>query len=52
MVTAIDRELFSFTLSLYVVIALKNVTLVRNKKMILKELFDFAVTQVDNFCKN
>ena len=32
-------------------IALKNVTLVSNKKSILIEKFDFAVTQVDNFCK-
>ena len=37
---------------LHIVIALKNVTLVGNKKSILVEMFDFAVTQVDNFCKN
>ena len=37
---------------LHIVIALKNVTLVSNKKSILVEMFDFAVTQVDNFCKN
>ena len=37
---------------LHIVIALKNITLVINKKSILVELFDFAVTQVDNFCKN
>ena len=37
---------------LYIVIALKNITLVSNKKSILVEMFDFAVTQVDNFCKN
>ena len=32
--------------------ALKNITFVSNKKLILVEMFDFAVTQVDNFCKN
>ena len=37
---------------LHIVIALKNVTLVSNKKSILVEMFDFAVTQVDNFCEN
>ena len=37
---------------LHMVIAFKNVTLVSNKKSILVEMFDFAVTQVDNFCKN
>ena len=37
---------------LHIVSALKNVTLVSNKKSILVEMFDFAVTQVDNFCKN
>ena len=37
---------------LHIVIALKNVTLVGNKKSILVEMFDFAVTQVDNFGKN
>ena len=36
----------------HIVIALKNVTLVSNKKSILLEMIDFAVTQVDNFCKN
>ena len=38
--------------TLHIVIALKNVTLLSNKKSILVEMFDFAVTQVDNFCKN
>ena len=38
--------------ALHNVIALINVTLVRNKKSNLVEMFDFAVTQVDNFCKN
>ena len=38
--------------ALHIVIALKNVTLASNKKSILVEMFDFAVTQVDNFCKN
>ena len=38
--------------ALHIVIALKNVKLVSNKKSILVEMFDFAVTQVDNFCKN
>ena len=38
--------------ALHIVIALKNVTLVSNKKLILVEMFDFAATQVDNFCKN
>ena len=38
--------------ALHIVIALKNVTLVSNKKSILVEMFDFAVTQADNFCKN
>ena len=37
---------------LHIVIALKNVTLVGNKKSILVQMFDFAVTQVDNLCKN
>ena len=37
---------------IHIVITLKNVTLVGNKKSILVEMFDFAVTQVDNFCKN
>ena len=38
--------------ALHIVIALRNATLVSNKKSILVEMFDFAVTQVDNFCKN
>ena len=38
--------------TLRIVVALKNVTLVSNKKSILVEMIDFAVTQVDNFCKN
>ena len=38
--------------ALHIVIALKNVTLVSNKISILLEVFDFAVTQVDNFCEN
>ena len=38
--------------ALHIVVALKKVTLVSNKKLILVEMFDFAVTQVDNFCKN
>ena len=38
--------------ALQMVIALKNITLVSNKKSILVEMFNFAVTQVDNFCKN
>ena len=38
--------------ALHIAIALKNVTLVSNKKSILVEIFDFAVTQVDNLCKN
>ena len=42
----------SGVLELHIVIALKNVTLASNKKLILVEMFDFAVTQVDNFCKN
>ena len=37
---------------LHIVIALKNVTLVSNKKAILVKMFDFAVTQVENFCQN
>ena len=48
--------LFSYPKSgvnaLNIVIALKNVTLVNNKKSIFVEKFDFAVTQFDNFCKN
>ena len=42
----------SGVLALHIVIVLKNVTLVGNKKSTLVEMFDFAVTQVDNFCKN
>ena len=42
----------SFMLASYVVIALKSVTLVSSKKSMPVELFDFAVAQVDNFCKN
>ena len=38
--------------ALHIVVALKNVTPVSNKKSILGEMFDFAVTQVDNFYKN
>ena len=38
--------------ALHIVIALKNVTLVSNEKSILVEMIGFAVTQVDNFCKN
>ena len=38
--------------ALHIVIALKNVTFISNKKSILVEMFDFAVTHVDNFCKN
>ena len=38
--------------ALHIVIALKIVTPVSNKKSILVEMFDFAVTQLDNFCKN
>ena len=38
--------------ALHIVIALKNVRLVSNKKSVLVEMFDFAVTQVDNFCEN
>ena len=45
-------ELLSYPQSvvnaLHIVIALKKVTLVGNKKSILVEMFDFAVTQVDN----
>ena len=38
--------------ALHIVNALKNVTNVSNKKWILVEVSDFAVIQVDNFCKN
>ena len=38
--------------ALHIVIALKNVTLVSNEISILVVVFDFAVTQVDNFCEN
>ena len=37
--------------ALHIVFALKNVTLVSSKISILVEMFDFAVTQVDKFCK-
>ena len=37
--------------ALHIVIALKNVTLVSNKKSNPVEMIDFAVTQADNFCK-
>ena len=37
--------------ALHIVIALNDVTLVSNKISILVEMFDFAVTQVDNLCK-
>ena len=38
--------------ALHIVIALKKATLVSNKKSVLVEMLDFAVTQFDNFCKN
>ena len=38
--------------ALHIVIPLKNVRLVSNRKSILVVMFDFAVTQVDNLCKN
>ena len=38
--------------ALRIVIALENVTLVSNKISIFVEVFDLAVTQVDNFCEN
>ena len=38
--------------ALHSVIALKHVTLLSNKKSIAVEMVDFAVTQVNNFCKN
>ena len=40
------------SVTLHIVVALKNVTLLSNKKSIVVEMVDFAVTQVDNFCKN
>ena len=40
------------SVTLHIVIALKNITLVSNKKLILVQMFDFSVTQVDNFCNN
>ena len=47
------KVLLSYAQSvLHIVVALKNVTLVGNKKAILVKMFDFAVTQVDNFCQN
>ena len=36
--------------ALHIVIALKNVTVVSSKKSVLVEMFDIAVTEVDNFC--
>ena len=48
--------LFSYPQSgvngLQIVLALRNVTLVSEKKSILVEMIDFSVTQVDNFCMN
>ena len=38
--------------ALHIVIALKNITLVNDKKSILVEVFDSAVIQVDNFSKS
>ena len=38
--------------ALHNVIAVKNVTLVNNKKSILVEMLDFAATQVDNFSES
>ena len=38
--------------TLHLVTALKIITLVSNKETIPVEMFGFAVTQVDNFCKN
>ena len=38
--------------ALQIVIALKKVTLVGNKKSILVEMIHFTVTQVDNMCKS
>ena len=38
--------------ALHIVIALKNNTPVSNKKSILVDVFNFTVTQVNNFCKN
>ena len=38
--------------ALHIVTALKNFTLVSKKKSILVEMIGFAVTEVDNFCKN
>ena len=35
-----------------VINALRNVTFLSNKKSIVVETFDSAVTQVDNFCEN
>ena len=49
-------ELLSYPQSganaLHIVIALKKVTLVSNKQPTLVEMFDFAVPQDDNFCRN
>ena len=48
--------LLSYTQSgvnaLHIVNALKSVTLVGQKKLTLLEMFDFPVTQDDNFCKD
>ena len=38
--------------ALHIIIIVKSVKLVSNKKSILVEMFDFAVTQVNNFGKN
>ena len=43
---------YAQSVTLHIVIALKNVTLVSNKKSILVGMIDFTLTQVDNFCKN
>ena len=49
------KDLLSYPQSgedaLHIAIALKNVTIVGNRKSTLVEMFDFALTQVDNFCK-
>ena len=38
--------------TLHISNAPKNFTFVSNKKSILVKLFDFALTQSDNFCEN
>ena len=43
---------YAQSVTLHIAVALKNVTLISNEKSILVEMIDFAVTQVDNFCKN